>query len=233
MSILYNDAFAFYDENKLLGEPIFKSDLKTGHFNTLWVGFIENFVDILYSERLKNNNYPLLKKFFIDFQAYNLVLSGNNSFEKFVLRLRKLVESDDVELKNEFYKLVSELEEPFSKDKLWIKREVRSILWVWNWIDLAQYQKWISWNWYNAKLNWLLNWFVSYNQGDKEKTLWQELDDDIKTISERVNNITLKRAINEKGIIIDDRVVIYSALDWYSPWEVFLEIDWKIISRHK
>ena len=85
----------------------------------------------------------------------------------------------------------------------------------------------------NAKLNWLLNWFVSYNQGDKEKTLWQELDDDIKTISERVNNITLKRAINEKGIIIDDRVVIYSALDWYSPWEVFLEIDWKIISRHK
>gem|GEM_PF-5870038 len=35
MSISYSDAFAFYDENKLLAEPIFKSDLRAGHFNEL------------------------------------------------------------------------------------------------------------------------------------------------------------------------------------------------------
>lgn len=231
MSILYNDAFAFYNEDKLIGQPIFKSDLRAWHFNTLWFGFIENFIDVLYSERLKNNNYPLLKKFFIEFQAYNIVLPSNGSFERLVLKLRKLVESDNIELKEEFYKLVSELEEPFSKDKSWTKIEVRTILSMRNGIDFAQYQKWISWNGYDAKLNWLLNWFVVYNHGDKEKTLWQELDDDIKIISERVNSALCYNAISENGKILDDRVVIYSALDWYNPWEVFLEVNWKVIKR--
>lgn len=226
MSLTFKDTFSYSDQEKLLVEPIFRSDLIVGHFEALWQGFIGWFLDYL-DNNTDWDEYKLLKKEmnkYLYFHSRSIYFS----FEFFLERLNKISQSENEELKNEFFKIVWKMELSLNKDST--KWKARRILWMWNWVDFAQYKPWISWFSEDTFINEYLRFWLKSSEDEDNVTLWEELLQDIWIISNRVNKLLWKTAILNNGTIVDNSVWLFSALDWYVWWEVFLTIDWIIVN---
>ncbi|MDD2907375.1 MAG: hypothetical protein PHH98_01915 [Candidatus Gracilibacteria bacterium] len=224
MSLSYPDVFACLEQEKLLVEPLFSSDLNCGHFEPMGQDFINW---LLFSLNIDDGvNYPYLRK-----KLDKYIKHFNNNiridYNYFLKEIKDILLGKNEEIKKEFYNYVSSMELSLNFDKT--KGMVRRILGIRNGIDFAQYNKGISGVSENTLVNGLIRGGLKENENDKVKTLGDELNEDIKIISLRVNELLGKQAILNNGIIIDDNVGLFSALDGFNGGEVFLTIDGKVI----
>lgn len=222
MSLSLSDIFAYSSQKELLREPLFRSDLQCGHFEPMGQDFINWFLEILKNH---THEYPYLSSW----MGYSIRLHTNNNeinLNSFLQKLSDIETSENEELKKEFLDLVSSMELSLNRA---YGNKVRRILWMWNWVDFAQYRPWISGIWKDTSVKQLLRFWLKSSEHDKNRTLPEELLEDIWVIASRVNELLWKSVISEKWTIWDDSIGLFSALDWYSEWEVFLTIHWEII----
>lgn len=231
MSISRADAFAFLSQDHLLVTPVFTSDLRAGHFGLKYFDFPNKLIDILFVERMEDKKYEWLREMFywyveantewwvelINIDNYNGIIKG--------------IADKDEKLKNIFFELISEMEASIWDHKRndFANKEVRRILWLWNWWDFHEYRPGISSEECNKPVKKLLRWDKTPSDIDKTKTLEEELVGDIAIIAKRINEILWRTVITEDWRILDDSVSVFTALDGFDEGEVYLRVNGKIV----
>lgn len=232
MSINESGAFAFITQEKYFNKrAIFRTSLRAWFYLEEWKSFIDWILYVLFEIDFWKS-FPTLKKLFESIHERKIKEDLYlDELEEWYTILLQIWNSDNTNLKNEFYNLVKSMEEtlPQEDDKGF---KILRIITKQNWVDFAKYIPWIHWIPESTKVKLLLGW-VKAIEGDDIKTLWEELNDNIKIIKERVNRKLNIDAITETWVILGDNISLVSRTDWPASWLVYLVKDWKVIWYEK
>lgn len=110
MSLSYLDSFAFIDQEKLLVDPIFTSDLRAGYFESMGHNFLHHFLAELHQD--SHQEFSKLRKFFqLILKSYNENLHYMDSGDDFFWeKVKEIRDSHDSDLQKQFCQYISRIE---------------------------------------------------------------------------------------------------------------------------